>query len=78
MTALTYTGRKVGENWRDLQDKLHYVDYLMAVLIVAGAAWLILRWWKGRGKGEIDAAVADDLGSTADASVEPNANEPAL
>ncbi|MBO9532803.1 MAG: DedA family protein [Solirubrobacteraceae bacterium] len=78
MLGLTYLGRKVGENWKDLQDKLHYVDYLVAVVIVGVAIWLFLRWWKGRGQGQIDAAVAEDVGLTADASVEPNANEPAL
>ena len=48
MTALTYTGRKVGDNWRELQDKLHYVDYAIAAAILGGIAYLALRWWRAR------------------------------
>ena len=51
MLGLTLLGRSVGANWRDLQDKLHYVDYLVAALIVAAAAYLFVRWRRDRGGG---------------------------
>ncbi|MEO7198135.1 MAG: DedA family protein [Solirubrobacterales bacterium] len=58
--ALTLLGRSLGENWRDLQDKLHYVDYLVAALIVGGIVyWLIKRRRSGPGGGTsttVDAA----------------------
>jgi membrane protein DedA with SNARE-associated domain len=41
--GLTLLGRSVGDNWRDIQDKLHYFDYLVAFLIVAGIAYLLIR-----------------------------------
>jgi membrane protein DedA with SNARE-associated domain len=50
MTALTYLGRSLGDRWKELQDKLHYVDYAIAFLIVLGVAYLALRWWRGRGQ----------------------------
>ncbi|MFT4035398.1 MAG: DedA family protein [Patulibacter sp.] len=78
MLALTALGHQVGENWRELQDKLHYVDYLVAVALVAGAIWLLLRWRRNRATVAIDTIVEQDAGVTADASVEPNVNEPAL
>ncbi len=51
MLGLTLLGRSVGENWRDLQDKMHYVDYLIAVVIVVGAVYLFFRWRRDRGDG---------------------------
>ena len=58
MLGLTLLGRSIGENWRDVQDKMHYFDYLIAVLIVVGAVWLFLRWRRDRGGGD-GAAPAD-------------------
>ena len=55
MLGLTLLGRSVGENWRDLQDKLHYFDYLVAALIVVGIAYLLLKRRRGGG-GERPAA----------------------
>lgn len=51
MLGLTLLGRSVGENWRDLQDKMHYVDYFIAVLIVIGLVYLFIRWRRDRGDG---------------------------
>lgn len=56
MLGLTYLGRKVGENWRDLQDKLHYVDYAVAAAIVVAVVYFGLKWWRGRGAGPAEAA----------------------
>ena len=49
--GLVIAGYHTRENWKDLQDKLHYVDYLVAVLIVAGAVYLAVRWLRNRRDG---------------------------
>ena len=56
MLGLTLLGRSVGENWRELQDKLHLLDYAIAALIVLGLAYLLLR---RRGRGEADRPAVD-------------------
>ncbi|HUR87367.1 MAG TPA: DedA family protein [Solirubrobacteraceae bacterium] len=48
---LTFIGQQVGENWTDWKDSLHYVDYAVAALIVAGVVLLIVRR-RGRGGGD--------------------------
>ncbi len=58
MFALTYTGQQVGENWRELQDKLHYFDYLIAAILGAAILYFGLRWWKGRRDGSAGGAAA--------------------
>lgn len=45
---LTLVGRTVGANWVDWKDRLHYIDYLVAAVIVLGLIYLTVRWWKGR------------------------------
>jgi membrane protein DedA with SNARE-associated domain len=45
---LTLIGKSVGANWDQWKDKLHYVDYAVAVIIVLFVAWLAMRWWRGR------------------------------
>ena len=40
---LTYIGKQAGDNWEKWKDSLHYVDYAVAVAIVAGIAYLIVR-----------------------------------
>ena len=47
MLMLTYIGVKVGERWRQWQGYLHYVDYVVAALIVLTAIYLVVRWWRG-------------------------------
>ena len=58
MLGLTYLGKSVGENWRDLQDKMHYFDYLIAALIVIGLIYLAIRW-RRNGKSDESTAAAD-------------------
>ena len=53
-------GRAVGDNWDNLQEKLHYVDYAVVALILAGIAWLLVRWFRRR---RDDAAAADVSGA---------------
>jgi membrane protein DedA with SNARE-associated domain len=48
MFGLTLLGREVGDNWRDLQEKMHYFDYLIAALIVIGVVYLFVRWRRGK------------------------------
>jgi membrane protein DedA with SNARE-associated domain len=45
---LTLVGKAARDNWIDWKDRLHYVDYGVAVIIVLGVVWLFLRWRRGR------------------------------
>ena len=45
---LAFIGKQAGDNWGKWKDRLHYVDYGVAVLIVLGAAYLGQRWWRAR------------------------------
>ena len=40
---LTFIGKEAGDSWETWKDKLHYVDYVVAALIVFGVVWLIVR-----------------------------------
>jgi membrane protein DedA with SNARE-associated domain len=54
---LTLVGKAARDNWDQWKNRLHYVDYGVAVLIVAAAAYFGLRWWRGRrGRPATDAA----------------------
>ncbi len=46
--GLTFLGQQVGARWEDWKDYLHYVDYVVAALIVAGVAYLGIRYLRGR------------------------------
>src|SRR3954453_680775 len=50
---LTFVGMKAGENWKDWKDGLHYVDYAVAAMILAGIAYLVVRWWRTRRGGNV-------------------------
>jgi membrane protein DedA with SNARE-associated domain len=41
--ALTFAGKQAADNWTSWRDSLHYVDYAIAALIVAGIAYLLVR-----------------------------------
>ena len=45
---LTLIGREVGDNWENWKDKLHYVVYAVAAIIVLGVVWLLIRRRRGR------------------------------
>ena len=51
---LTFIGKQAGDNWEDWKEYLHYVDYAVAALIVAGVVYLIVR--NRRRRGAADAA----------------------
>src|SRR5436190_10779818 len=40
---LTFIGKQAGDNWEDWKDRLHYVDYIVAAMIIIGVVWLFLR-----------------------------------
>jgi membrane protein DedA with SNARE-associated domain len=42
--ALTYFGYVLGENWDRVGSYLHYLDYAVALAVLAGVAYLFLRW----------------------------------
>jgi membrane protein DedA with SNARE-associated domain len=46
--ALTYLGYLLGENWDMIGDYLHYLDYAVALGVLAGAVYLLLRWRSSR------------------------------
>lgn len=46
--ALTYFGYLLGENWDRVGSYLHYLDYAVALVALAGAAYLFLRWRSSR------------------------------
>jgi membrane protein DedA with SNARE-associated domain len=40
---LALIGREVGDNWEQWKDNLHYLDYAVALAIVAGIIYLLVR-----------------------------------
>jgi membrane protein DedA with SNARE-associated domain len=40
---LTFIGKQAGDNWENWKDRLHYVDYFVAALIVMSVIWLFIR-----------------------------------
>ena len=40
---LAFVGKQAGDNWTRWKDSLHYVDYAVAVLIVVGIVYLVIR-----------------------------------
>jgi membrane protein DedA with SNARE-associated domain len=49
--ALTYLGYYLGENWNQVGAYLHYLDYAVALGVLAGAVYLFLRWRSARSSG---------------------------
>jgi membrane protein DedA with SNARE-associated domain len=45
---LTLVGRAARDNWDVWKERLHYVDYGVAVLIVLAVAYFGQRWWRAR------------------------------
>jgi membrane protein DedA with SNARE-associated domain len=53
---LAFVGKQAGDRWDEWKDRLHYVDYAVAAIIVLGAVYLFLRWRRGRGQAATEAA----------------------
>lgn len=45
---LAYAGLAVGDNWETLQKQLHWFDYAVALAIIAGIAWMFMRYRRRR------------------------------
>lgn len=43
VTLLAFAGLAVGDNWKMLEKKLHWFDYVVVLALVIGAAWLVWR-----------------------------------
>jgi membrane protein DedA with SNARE-associated domain len=41
--ALAFIGKQAGDHWTDWKDSLHYVDYVVLALVVAGIAYWFVR-----------------------------------
>ncbi len=59
--GLTFLGQQVGDRWESWKDSLHYIDYAVAALIVLGAAYLVIRYYRNRGRGGPDAEPSGEL-----------------
>jgi membrane protein DedA with SNARE-associated domain len=57
---LAFIGRQAGDRWETWKDSLHYVDYAIAVLIVVGIVFLVVRNRRRRSKPEAAAEPAAD------------------
>ncbi len=55
---LTFIGQQAGERWETWKDSLHYVDYAVAAMIVAGLVYLLLRRRRGAPPGDPAAETA--------------------
>jgi len=53
--ALALVGKEAGAKWEDWKDRLHYLDYTFAALIVATAVYYVVRWRRNRARGRIAA-----------------------
>jgi membrane protein DedA with SNARE-associated domain len=56
---LAIVGEKVGDNWEDWRHKLGYLDYVVALAIVAGVVYLIVKRRRGGGIGGKEAFEAE-------------------
>jgi membrane protein DedA with SNARE-associated domain len=52
MFLLTFIGMQVGAQWEDWKDSLHYVDYAVAAMIVAGVVYLFVKRRRGGGRND--------------------------
>lgn len=57
---LAFIGREAGDNWTSWKESLRYVDYAVAVVIVAAAVYYGVRWHRRRNGGP----VADEPAAT--------------
>jgi membrane protein DedA with SNARE-associated domain len=53
--ALTLVGKEAGANWEDWKNRLHYLDYAFAALIVAAVVFYVVRWRRNRARDRVAA-----------------------
>jgi membrane protein DedA with SNARE-associated domain len=53
--ALAFIGKQAGANWEDWKNRLHYLDYAFAALIVAAVVYYVVRWRRNRARGRVAA-----------------------
>ena len=56
---LTFIGKQAGDNWESWKDYLHYVDYLVAAVIVLGVGYLLVRARRRRRERENGSPAAE-------------------
>lgn len=49
--ALTLAGKAAKDDWENIKNQLHYVDYAIVLAIIVGFAYLVVRWRRGRDGG---------------------------
>jgi membrane protein DedA with SNARE-associated domain len=49
--GLVLAGYAARDNWDNLRNYLHFIDYAVILAILAGAGYLALRWWRTRRAG---------------------------
>jgi membrane protein DedA with SNARE-associated domain len=67
---LGYIGVKVGENWEEWRDKLHYFDYVVLAGLIALAVWAFIKWRRGGWGGDDDPQDPKVAETTAPATTE--------
>jgi membrane protein DedA with SNARE-associated domain len=60
---LAIVGREVGDNWDQVRDKLHYLDYVILAAIVGLVAYLLIRRRRARDDAEPRPEPASGTGS---------------
>ena len=51
---LALIGKSVGSNWEEWRDHLHYLDYAVVAAAIGLIAYLIVRWRRGGGSGDVE------------------------
>lgn len=52
--GMLYAGLLVGENWEAVMGYLQHYNRAVSLVLVAGAAFLALRWWRRRRRAGLD------------------------
>jgi membrane protein DedA with SNARE-associated domain len=56
---LAFIGKQAGDRWSSWKDNLHYVDYAVVALVLAGIALLVLRAWQRRRRAAAPVGAGD-------------------
>ena len=72
-------GKSAGDNWEELRDKLHYIDYAVVVGAVMLIIWLLIRRRRGGpggGEDPAESSSGDAVGSSSEAPVRRGDDHP--